>query len=145
MGDNNPMALRDHYLPTIYTSPTCLRMPDAIAAHYEIKLNTIQSLPSFLGLSTENPYDFLSEFLAICSTIKLSWFTKDTLMMRLFPFSLKEKAKHWFHSLAPNSITSWAQLQQEFPKKYFFIGKTNDIRRAITSISHYEGEQLYET
>jgi hypothetical protein len=26
--------------------------------------------------------------------------------MRLFPFSLKGRAKHWFHSLAPNSITS---------------------------------------
>jgi hypothetical protein len=65
--------------------------------------------------------------------------------MHLFPFSLKERAKHWFHSLAPNSITCWAQLQQEFLKKYFSIGKTIDIRRAIASISQYEGEQLYET
>jgi hypothetical protein len=65
--------------------------------------------------------------------------------MRLFPFSLKERAKHWFHSLVPNFITSLAQLQQEFLKKYFPIGKTNDIRRAITSISQYEVEQLYET
>lgn len=145
MGDDNPIALRDHYLPTTYTSPTCLRLPDVTAAHYEIKPSTIQSLPSFLGLSTENPYDFLGEFLAICSTIKLSVFTEDALRMRLFPFSLKERAKHWFHSLAPNSITSWAQLQQEFLKKYFPIGKTNDIRRAITSISQNEGEQLYET
>jgi len=76
------------------------------AAHYEIKPGTIQSLPSFLGFSTENPYDFLGEFLAICSTINLSGFTEDGLRMRLFPFSLKERAKHWFHSLAPNSITS---------------------------------------
>jgi hypothetical protein len=145
MGDNNPLALRDHYLLTTYTSPTFLRLPDVTAAHYEIKPSTIQSLPSFLGLSTENPYDFLDEFLAICSTIKLSGFTKDALQIRLFPFSLKERAKHWFHSLAPSSITSLAQLQQEFLKKYFPIGKTNDIRRVITSISQYEGEQLYET
>lgn len=102
MGDNNPMALS--YLPTTYTSPTCLKLPDVTAAHYEIKPSTIQSLPSFLGLSTENLYDFLDEFLAICSTIKLSGFTEDTLRMRLFPFSLKERAKHWFHSLAPVSI-----------------------------------------
>jgi len=100
------MALRDHYLPTTYTSPTCLRLPDVTAAHYEIKPSTIQSKPSFLGLSTENPHDFLGEFLAICSTIKLSGFTEDSLRMRLFPFSLDERAKHWFHSLAPNSITS---------------------------------------
>jgi hypothetical protein len=55
MGDNNPMALRDHYLPTTCTSPTCLRLPDVTTAHYEIKPSTIQSLPSFLGLSIENP------------------------------------------------------------------------------------------
>jgi hypothetical protein len=36
-------------------------------------------------------------------------------------------------------------LQQEFLKKYFSIGKTNDIRRAITGISQYEGEQFHET
>jgi hypothetical protein len=83
MGDNNPMALRDHYLPTTYTSPTCLRLLDVTAAHYEIKPSIIQSLPSFLGLSTENPYEFLGEFLAICSTIKLNGFTEDALSMRL--------------------------------------------------------------
>jgi hypothetical protein len=71
MGEVNHMALRDHYLHTIYTSPTCLRLPDIMAAHYEIKPSIIQSLPSFLGFSNENPYDFLNEFLAICSTIKL--------------------------------------------------------------------------
>jgi hypothetical protein len=65
--------------------------------------------------------------------------------MRLFPFSLKERAKHWFHSLAPNSISSSSQLQQEFLKKYFPIENTNEIRRAITSIFEYEGEQLYKT
>ena len=65
--------------------------------------------------------------------------------MRLFPFSLKERDKHWFQFLALNSITSWAQLQHIFLKKYFPIEKTNDTRRAITSISQYEGEQFHET
>jgi hypothetical protein len=110
MGDDNPMTLRDHYLPTTYTSPTFLRLLDITTAHYEIMPRIIQSLPSFAGLCTENPYNFLSEFLAICSTIKLSRFTDEAQRMRLFPFSLKERAKHWFYSLAPNSITSWAQL-----------------------------------
>jgi hypothetical protein len=72
-------------------------------------------------------------------------FIVDELRMRLFPFSLKERVKHWFHSLAPNSITSWAQLQQEFLKKYFTNGKTNEIKRAITSISQYKGMQFHET
>jgi hypothetical protein len=54
MDDDNPMVLRDHYLPTTYTSPACLRLPDVMESQYEIKPSIIQSLPSFLGLSTEN-------------------------------------------------------------------------------------------
>jgi hypothetical protein len=65
--------------------------------------------------------------------------------MRLFIFALKDRAKHWFQSLRPNSITSWDQLQQVFLKQYFPIGRTNDIRRAITSITQYEGEPFHET
>jgi hypothetical protein len=36
-------------------------------------------------------------------------------------------------------------MQQEFLKKYFFIGKTNDIRILVVSFSKYEGEQFHET
>jgi hypothetical protein len=65
--------------------------------------------------------------------------------MHLFPFSLKDKAKYWLNSLETNSITSWAQMQHKFLKKYFTIGKTNQIRKAITSFSQIEGEPFHET
>ena len=105
------VALQDHYIPPTYNTPSCLRLPDITATHYEIKLSTIQSLPTFLGLTHENPYDFLSEFQTICSTIQLTGFTEDALKMRLFVFALKDRAKHWFQSLEPNSINSWDHLQ----------------------------------
>jgi uncharacterized coiled-coil protein SlyX len=139
------VALQDHYIPPTYTTPSCLRLPAVTATHYEIKPSTIQSLPTFLGFPHENPYEFLSEFQSICSTIQLTGFTEDALKMRLFVFALKERAKHWFQSLEPNSITSWDQLQQVFLKQYFPIGRTNDIRRAITGITQYQGEPLHET
>jgi hypothetical protein len=141
----DPIALRDHCLATTSTSSSCPRLSDITVIHYEIKPNTIQSLPSFLGLSTKNLYDFLGEFLAICFAIKLIGFIEDAQRMRLFPFSIKKRAEHWFHSLTPNSITSWVELQPVYLKKYFPIGKTIDIMRAITSISQYEGEQFHET
>jgi hypothetical protein len=118
------VALQDHYIPPTYTTPSCLRLSDIKATHYEIKPSTIQSLPTFLGLTHENPYDFLSEFQTICSTIQLMGFTKDALKMHLFIFAFKDRAKHWFQSFEPNSITSnepnsiasWDQLQQLFLK-----------------------------
>jgi hypothetical protein len=139
------VALQDHYIPPTYTTPSCLRLPDITATQYEIKPSTIQSLPNFLGLTHENPYEFLSEFQTICSTIQFTGFIEDALKMRLFVFALKDRAKHWFQSLEPNSITSWDQLQQVFLKQYFPIGRTNDTRRAITGITQYQGEPLQET
>jgi hypothetical protein len=139
------VALQDHYIPPTYTTPSCLRLPAVTATHYEIKPSTIQSLPTFLGFTHENPYDFLNEFQSICSTIQLTGFTEDALKMCLFVFALKERAKHWYQSLEPNSITSWDQLQQVFLKQYFPIGRINDTRRAITGITQYQGEPIHET
>lgn len=102
-------------------------------------------LPSFYELRNENPYKHLDEFLEICSTVKFQNFSDDALRLRLFPFSLKDDAKNWLNSLEGNTITTWEQMQQEFLKKYFPIGKTNQIRRAITSFSQLDGEQFHET
>jgi hypothetical protein len=140
-----PVLLRDHYVPSTYTPTSSLQLPDITAAHFEIKSGFIQMLPLFYGLSTEDPYKHLDDFIEICSTIRLQNFTEDALRMRLFPFSLKDKAKYWLNSLETNSITSWAQMQHEFLKKYFTIGKTNQIRKAITGFSQIEGEPFHET
>jgi hypothetical protein len=101
-----------------------------MVTNYEIKSSIIQMLSSFYGLNNEDPYKHIDEFLEIYSTIKLQGFSKDALRMLLFPFSLKDKAKHWLKSLEPNNVTSWTQMQQEFLKKYFLISKTNQIRKA---------------
>jgi len=126
------VLLRDHYFPTTYTPSSSLQLPDTIATHYEIKPSIIQMLPSFYGLDNEDPYKNLDEFLEICLTMRLQNISEDALRMRLFPFSLKDKEKYWLNSLETNSITSWAQMQHEFFKKYFTIGKTNQIRKSIT-------------
>ena len=70
LGGEQPVALRDQYLSNTYTFPSCLQLLDITIAHYEIKPNTIQSLQFFIGLSNDNPYKLLDEFLEICSTIK---------------------------------------------------------------------------
>jgi len=123
--EQKPVLLRDHYVPTTYTPSSSLQLPDITAAHYEIKPSIIQMLPSFYGLDNEDPYKHLDEFLEICLTMRLQNISEDALRMRLFPFSLKDRAKYWLNSLETNSITSWAQMQHEFLKKYFTIGKTN--------------------
>ncbi len=127
MAEEQPKLLREYFTPTIYTSPSCIRLPEVAAVQYEIKSSVIQMLPSFYGLTNEDPYKHLDEFLEICTTVKIQNFTDDALKLRLFPFSLKDRAKQWLNSLEANSIRSWDQMQQEFLKKILFHRKNEPV------------------
>jgi hypothetical protein len=138
--------LRDYYMPTTYVSPSCIRLPAPNGVgNFEIKPGTISMLPSFYGRITEDPYKHLDEFMEICTTFQFQHVSEESIKLRLFPFSLKDNAKHWLNTLEPNSITTWNQLQTEFLKKYFPIRKTTEYRRAITSFSRIDGEQFHES
>ncbi|CAN6459003.1 unnamed protein product [Victoria cruziana] len=103
-------------------------------------------LSSFHGLASEDPYRHLDEFLDVCATVRISHIDDDALRLRLFPFSLKEKARNWLRYLPPSvRIATWEDLQREFLKKYFSIGKTNHYRRAITTFTTLEGESFHQT
>jgi hypothetical protein len=75
--------------------------PDA--SHFNFKPCIIQLLPFFHGLDLENPYLRLREFEKVCNTYN---------DLKLFPFSLKDKAKTWLQNLRPGSIRTWDEMQQ---------------------------------
>ncbi|CAN6459141.1 unnamed protein product [Victoria cruziana] len=112
---------------------------------YEIKASTISMLPSFHGFASEDPYRHLDEFLDVCATVKFSHVDDGALRLRLFPFSLKERARDWLKSIPPSvSIATWKELQREFLKKYFPIGKTNHYRKEISMFEALEGESFHQ-
>ena len=68
--------------------------------------------------------------------------SKNIICMVLFPFSLKEKAKIWFHFLTPNSISNWEDMRSVFLNKFFPPGHTNTLMRAIQNFSKKSGESF---
>ena len=120
-----PRQLREYFTPSKYTYSPCIQVPLVETVQYEIKSSVIQMLPSFYGLTNEDPYKHLDEFLEICSIVKIQNFSDDALRLKLFPFSLKDRAKYWLNSFDTITISTLHQLQREFLKKYFPIGKTN--------------------
>ena len=44
-------------------------------------------------MSKEDPNNHIAEFLELCDTIKMNGVTEDALRLRLFPFTLKDKAR----------------------------------------------------
>jgi hypothetical protein len=59
--------------------------------------------------------EHVSQFILQCGEASAN----DVLKLRMFPLSLSGTAFTWFTSLAPNSIFTWAQLEQKF-HEYFY-------------------------
>ena len=76
--------------------------------------------------------------------MKYNGVSDDAIRLRLFPFSLKEKAKHWLILEPPNSITSWDDLSNKFLARFFPPAKAAKLRIEISSFYQYEGESFYE-
>ncbi|RVW66378.1 hypothetical protein CK203_066001 [Vitis vinifera] len=100
--------------------------------------------PNFHGMESENPYAHIKEFEEVCNTFREGGASIDLMRLKLFPFTLKDKAKIWLNSLRPRSIRNWVDLQAEFLKKYFPTHRTNGLKRQISNFSAKENEKFHE-
>ena len=93
----NRRALRDFALPGTQGSQTSIARPTVNANNFEIKPSLIQMVQQsqFGGNAVEDPNSHLVTFLEICDTIKMNGVSDDAIKLRLFPFSLRDKAKIW--------------------------------------------------
>ena len=90
---------------------------------FNFKPNMISLLPKFHGLDSENPYLHFNEFKEVCSTFHDQSCNEEIIRLKLFPFSLKDKAKTWLNSLRPRSIGTWQEMQLSFKIFFYqFIG-----------------------
>ena len=64
----------------------------------------------------------------------------EVVRLKLFPFSLKEKAKLWFYGLRPRFIGT--SLEKKI--QYFSLQHTMTLRRKITLFIQNEKKSFYE-
>ena len=92
--DNLLPPIRDYGRPFVVTPPVIRRL--AIQANnFELKSITLQLLQGipFHGLAHEDPNAHILNFLEVCDTVKYDGVRDEAIRLRLFPFSLKDKAK----------------------------------------------------
>ena len=58
----------------------------------------------FHRMENENPYTHIREFEEVCNTFKEGVTDMDLMRLKVFPLTLKDKAKIWLNSLRPRSI-----------------------------------------
>ncbi|BBG96800.1 transposable element gene [Prunus dulcis] len=136
--------LREFSIPKVTDQPSCIVYPQLTVDRFELKSGMIHLLPTYYGNTTEDPYMHIKQFFEICATIKIQNLDDEQIKMRLFPFSLKDKAKSWLYSLPNASIHTWEELSNKFLQKFFPAQKTNKIRKEILGFTQREGEAFHE-
>ena len=90
-----PMTMADYARPSLNGAESSIVRPTIAANNFEIKPNMIQMVQQnvqFDGLQDEDPNAHLANFLEICDTFKMNGVTEDAIKLRLFPFTLRNKA-----------------------------------------------------
>ncbi|KAK5802868.1 hypothetical protein PVK06_030496 [Gossypium arboreum] len=137
----------DYAKPTLTGAESSIVRPAIAANNFELKPNTIQVIQQFVqfdGLQNEDPNTHLANFLELCDTFKINGVSNDAICLRLFPFSLRNKAKQWLNLLQRGSITTWEQMTKNFLLKYFPPAKTAKLRNDISSFIQMDLETLYD-
>ncbi|XP_071902741.1 uncharacterized protein [Coffea arabica] len=122
----NNQTLRELAAPELTHQPLCITFPTlAENIAFELKSGLIHLLPSFHGLSGEEPHKHVKEFEMICSSMKPPRVTEEQIRLRVFSFFLKDAVKNWLYYLPAGSIITWMpqhQISEQLLIQYFYEG-----------------------
>ena len=135
--------LSDYTRPVVQRQTTRVNAPVRRGANFKIDSHILGLLPTFHGLPSEDLYRHVDEFSHVCKFNQFHNVPSETAKMCFFPFTLKERAKEWFFTLG-HEFDSWRDMEDTFLCKYYSVGKTSAVRRAIREFSQGSGEVLYE-
>ncbi|KAL1188657.1 hypothetical protein V5N11_022899 [Cardamine amara subsp. amara] len=132
--------------PHTHGNRTGIQPPPVDNHNFEFKASLINMVQGskFHGLAMEDPLDHLDQFDRFCGTTKINGVSEDALKLRLFPFSLGEKAHIWEKNLPPDSITTWDQCKKAFLGNFFSATRTNRLRNEISSFIQCGNESFSE-
>ncbi|KAL6327402.1 hypothetical protein AAG906_019715 [Vitis piasezkii] len=85
-----------------------------------IRSYLVPLLPQFYGMVNENPYIHIKDFEEVCHTFQKGIASIDLMRLKLFPFTLKDKAK-----------------------KFFPAHRTSGLKRQISNFVAMENEKFY--
>src|SRR3954468_9894161 len=122
---------------------TPIAPPATSAPSYEIKpalLNLVMK-DQFSGAGEDAAFHF-NNFIEFCDMQKYKEVYGDIFKLKLFPFSLRGRAKEWLQSLPNNSIDSWSKCKEAFIGKYYPPAKIIQLRSNIMNFRQLDNEHV---
>jgi hypothetical protein len=123
---------------------TSIAPPTPEATFYEIKpalLNLVMK-EQFSGVSTDDDAAHLNNFVELCKMQTYKDIDGDIIKLKLFPFSLRGRAKDWLLSLLRNSIDSWVKCKDAFIEKYYPPPKIISLRSDIMKFKQFNNKHV---
>ena len=68
----------------------------------------------------------------------------NVIKLKLFTFSLRDKARNWFNNLMSGMIDTWGTLVETFLTKFFPLQLTSQFRAEIKQFPKGDQETLYD-
>ena len=103
-----------------------IRAPAVENKNFEIKSSLINVIENnkYHGLALEDPLDHLDRFDKYCGLYKINGVSEDAFKLRLFPFSLGDKAHTWEKNIPSDFITTSDECKKAFLTKFFSTSRT---------------------
>ncbi|CAJ2652085.1 unnamed protein product [Trifolium pratense] len=138
--------LRSYAIPSQEEPHNSIAAPAIEANNFELKPSLLSAVQQnqFSGNPTDDPNLHLSIFLQYADTVKANGVSPEAIRLRLFPFSLRDKARAWLQSLPSNSVATWNELKKVFLARYFPPSKTAMLRAQINGFRQRDNESLFE-
>ena len=93
---NAKKCLSDYARPVFQRLVTRFHTPLNRGTYFRIDSHVISMLPIFHGKPSEDPYIHIDELSQVCEINHLQNVPADTMKMKLFPTTLRDRAKDWF-------------------------------------------------
>ena len=134
MARNDERNVRRHlsdYAKLVLQRPvTRIHAPIGRNANFRIDSHVMSMLHIFHGKPSEDPYRHVDELSQVCEINKIHNVSADMMKMKLFLATLRDRAKDWFLKLG-KEFNTWTEMEEEFLRKYYSVGKTTSVRKAI--------------
>ncbi|XP_048601441.1 uncharacterized protein LOC125580645 [Brassica napus] len=127
-------AIGTYDQPNINGNRLGIRGPPVANNNFEIKSSLINMIENnkYHGLALEDPLDHLDRFDKYCGLSKTNGVSEDAFKLRLFPFSLGDKAHTWEKNISSDTITTWDECKKAFLNKFFSATRTANLRNQIS-------------
>nr|GEV39563.1 MAK10-like protein [Tanacetum cinerariifolium] len=122
MGDENPIRTLGEYSKSShegYRNTIKLPVGNNMIPLLSDTIQLVQNICSFHGLWSEDPNQYLKDFLELVDSLDIDGETRERTRLRLFQFSLRDQAANWLERFPAGSITTWEDLTtQNLYQKY---------------------------